>query len=122
MLALRLGQIAEQFAYPRVPALLHGAFVKTPRLQFHDLDLLADSVDSQGANQPHGKPMDKALDVLAPDQGDVLAKALPIDPDQAGPMFGLLRLHLLEHLGGSRVSFAEPIDEIPVDPAVLLFQ
>src|SRR5260370_20429635 len=71
---------------------------------------------------PEGAAVEKAFDVLAADERDVLAKPLAVDLKQGVAVPGLLGLHLFKNLGRGRVRFAESLGEVAIDPAILLFQ
>ncbi len=84
--------------------------------------MLAHGFNSQRADQPNRTALDEAFDILAANQGDVLAKALAIHFDEAGAVFGLLGLHFLEHFGGVGIGVAQAVDEIAVDAGVFFFE
>ena len=107
VLPLLLGQVAEQLADAGVGRLPDRRFVEPLRLEFHDLDLLADRRQAQRANQPDRPPLHEPLDVLPPDQRDVLAELLAVQFDQAMAMVVLLLAHLVEDLDGAGVVVAQ---------------
>jgi hypothetical protein len=84
--------------------------------------LLADILDPQRADEPFGAPFDETLHVLPTDQRDVLAEFLAIEIEQRLPMLRFLRLHLLEHLGGSWVRLAKPIGKITVNAPIFFLE
>ncbi len=120
--AFGVGQIAQQLADRGVADFLDGALVEAPRLQLHDLRLLAHRVQAERTHQPHRPAVDEAFDVLAADQRDVLAELLLVELNQAGAVLRLLRLHLLEDHGAGGVGFAQAVGEIAVDAPVFFFE
>ncbi len=102
--------------------MLDGPFVKATGFELHHLDLLPDVIDAQWTDQPDRAALDEALDVMPPDQGNVLAEAASVGLDQAGTMLRFLLAHLVEDLRGVRIRVAQTIGEIAVNTAVLLFQ
>ena len=101
---------------------LDGPFVKATSLELHHLDLLSDVLDPQRTGQPDRAPLEKSLDVLPTNQGNMLAEAASVRLDQAGTMPGFLLAHLVENLRGVGVRLAQAIGEIGVNTAVLLFE
>ena len=49
-------------------------------------------------------------------------KSLAVKVDQCAAMFGFLRLHRLEHLGGGRIGLAQAVREVGENAAVFLLQ
>src|ERR1700730_17536146 len=116
------GQIAQELANARITHLLDGPFAKTTALELHHLDLLADVIDAQGADQPDRAPLEEALHVMPPNQRNMLAEAASVGLDQARAMLRFLRAHLVEDLRGVGIDLPQTVGEIAVNVAVLLFQ
>ena len=66
--------------------------------------------------------MHEPVDVLPPDERDVLAEAAAKLVDQERAVFGFLVLHLVEHRRRRRIRLAQAVGEIAVDAAVLFLQ
>ena len=122
VLALLTGQVIEQLADARVGGLPCGGLVEPLGLQLHQLDLLADGGQPQGAHQPDRLALDEALDILAAEQRNVLAELLAIEFDQSVPVPLLLGEHRLEDRRGGRVVRPEPLGEVTVNAGVLFFE
>src|ERR1700687_2069525 len=116
------GQITQELANARIAHMLDCPFVETTGLELHHLDLLPDVIDAQRAGQPDRAPLDEALHVMPPDQGNMLAEAASVGLDQAGTMLGFLLAHLVEDLRGVGIGLPQTVGEIAVNTAVLLFQ
>ena len=79
MLALGLGQVAEQLADRGVLAALGGAFVEAPGLQLDHHRIVAHCVEAELLGQPDRARRTKPLDIFAPDQRDVLAEVRAVE-------------------------------------------
>src|ERR1700676_4774216 len=102
--------------------LLDRPLVEAAGLELHDLDLLPDVLDAQGTREPERAPLDESLDVLPPDEGNVVAEAASVRLDQAGAMLRFFPPQLVEDLRGLGIGLAQPIGEVGVDATVLLFE
>src|SRR5713226_6461229 len=102
--------------------MLDGPFVKATGFKLHHLDLLSDVLNAQRTGQPDRAPLDESLDVLPPNQRNVLAEAVSVGLDEAGAMLRFLLAHVVEDLRGVGIRFAQTISEIAVDATVLFFQ
>src|SRR6185436_8408807 len=88
--------------------------------ELHHRGLVADGVEASGPDHPWGFAPHEALDVLAPDEGDVVAEPQAVELGEPAPVAGLLVAHAREDLGRRGVPGAQPGGEIVVDPRVLL--
>src|ERR1017187_4424489 len=93
VLALFLGQIAEQLPDAGVAGLLGGLLVKTLGLQFHLFDVRADRIQSQGPGKPDWLSLYKALHIVPTNERDLLTVFLPVQRQEPMPMPVLLRTH-----------------------------
>ena len=116
------GQVAQQLPGSGVGRLPGSHLVKSADLELHHLGLLAHGRETQGPHQPERFPLDESLDVLAADQGDVLAEPRAVEVDQPMAMAVFLRRHLLEKLGRARIICPETLGIIGVDSSVLLLE
>jgi hypothetical protein len=99
-------EIAQELAHARVGRALLCALVELPRLIFALLGLVAHLVEAERPYHPDRLVLHEAAHVLAADERDVLAEALPIELDQPAAMLVLLLRQLGEDLGGGRVCAA----------------
>src|SRR6266581_6786042 len=111
MLTFDLGQVAQQLADGSVSDSLESAFVKTPRLHLHNLDLFSHGIDSEWTHQPNGAAVDESFHILAPDERYVFAKALAVGVNQAIAVSQFLGAHPFEHLGRGGIRVAQPLGE-----------
>ncbi len=122
VLALDFLQIAEQFANAGIGDLPDRFLIELARLQFHDLGLLTHFRNLQGTGQPERTALHEALDVLPPDQGNMLSEALAIGSDERSPVPGFLGAHIVEQGRGGGIDFAQSVGKVGVHAAVFLFQ
>ena len=119
---LGCGEVAEKSARRSVADALDRALVEAARLELHDLGLLADDTEAERPHAPHRPAVHESVDVLPPDERDVLAEAVAKLVDQERAVFGFLVLHLVEHRRRRRIRLAQAVGEIAVDAAVLFLQ
>ena len=122
MLALLVGQLVQQFARGCIRRSRDRSLIKALRLQFHHLRLSSCHVHAQRTNQPIRPALQKPFHVLAPDQRNVVAKALPERGQQPVPMHRLFLAHLFEHLRRRRIAFAQRVGKLPVNAPILFLR
>ena len=102
--------------------MLQRVLVEFPRLLLDLLRLPAHRVQAHGSDHPMRRVLDEAFDVLAADEGNMLAELVPVEVDQHPPVSALFLRHLVEHLGGSRILVPQPMGVIQKYPRMLLLQ
>ncbi len=115
----RLGEFDQQLPHRGVARAFRRLAVITLGLEFHVLGELAHVLQSKRPRQPQRLlGMQKAFDVLAADQRQVLAELLPVEVVEHGAVMHLLLGHLVEHLGGGGELLAQAFRKAAVDAAV----
>jgi len=80
---------------------------------------VADLIKTKRTREPKRLVVDEALNVLAPDQRQILAELRSMEIEQHAAMPRFLVRHLIEDLGGGRIVLAQSLCEAAVDAAVL---
>ena len=114
------GEIAEQTAHSDILRLFGRLHVEALGLHFHRLDLPPDGVERQVLGQPDRAATQEALDVLAANGRQVRSETLLVHFQQHVAMSALFLGHLLENLGGIRITLLQILGEAHIDTAVLL--
>ena len=99
-----------------------AVLVEVAGFGFHRGGQFADAIEAEVFGQPHGRMADEPFDILAADQGDVVAEALAVHFDEAAAVAILFDLHFQEDLGGAGVGFLEGVGDGAVGAAVLFFR
>src|SRR5205085_4283991 len=77
---------------------------------------------SERANQPDRLARNEPLDIVAADQGDVVAELLTVQLDQSMSMPVFFRAHFVQDSGRPGIVRLEAVREVVIDARVLLFQ
>ncbi len=115
-----LGETVEEFAHRGVAGGACGRAVEARGLVFHVLRIFAHLGEAERAHEPERPVLHEALHVLAPNQREVFAEFRSIEVEQHRAVAHLLVRHLVEDLGGGRISLAQPFRESAIDAVVLL--
>src|SRR5262249_33240261 len=97
------------------------SLVKPPAFGFQRDGLGADHIQTERADQPHGLESHEPLYVLAADEGNMLAEALPVQLEQPAPMARFFGAHAIEDGGRGREVLPEAFGVIRVNALILLF-
>ena len=122
VLALLLGQVAEQLPGADVGRPGRGRLVEPPRLDLHHLGPVTGLLGRQRVVGPDRLAADEPADVVAAHQRDVLAEPLAEHPQQPVPVPVLVGPHPAELVGDLRVLLLERRGQVLVDAGVLLLQ
>ena len=101
---LLAGETDEDLAEAGILGPLGGALIEAARFDLHHRRFLAGALGLQGAGEPGGPAHEEALDLLAPDERDVLTEPLVVGVEQPLPVAVLFAGYPVEQLGVGRKS------------------
>src|SRR5438034_1399677 len=95
--ALFIGDLVQQFARRDVAGPAGRLVIEALRLQLHQLGLLPRDFHAERTHQPHRPPLEEPFHILAANQRNVFAEALPKHGNQPVAVHRFFLAHVLEH-------------------------
>ena len=119
MSGLGFGQLVQKLAYRCIARRFRSLAIELLGFDLHGLGVFAHVFESQRPRQPERLVLDETLDVLSPDQRQVVAEFRTIEIEQHGAVTHLLVGHLVEHFCRSGELLAQAFRKAAIDTTVV---